>query len=338
MRGHQLRRLATVASTALLSVMLLGTGSATATTPTWSMTVVPLPSTVQSAKDAGYLVTISNDGTSNISSLFLGSSLSSSPTYVGTPSQGTCTVAGVKLSCSFGAVPAQAGAASKVHVIVAYKTSTTGNTDCDGSAGAQFSFNFQASTGGDTSGNPGADKKGNSHGDSLTSLACTNLSTSADFGGGFSSSLADAADASISRTNLQSTAVTPPQTGIVVTVEDNLADGTFDCSAEPSCANRFGEWSRLDIDNGHNFGHDTTPKAFRVTLVLAGSSVPAGATVNTINLIHVLDDGTAYPISQRCTPTTGTPTNAECITVTKSGNNFQIVAWLFQNGGIRGTF
>ena len=76
-----------------------------------------------------------------------------------------------------------------------------------------------------------------------------------------------------------------------------------------------------------------------------GPAVPKDATVDTIDLIHVAATHPAHTISARCT---GDGLNSdgddpgllgdECITVTKAGNNFQIVAWLLSNGGARGGY
>lgn len=327
------RRLATVVSAALLSLMLVGVGGAAASTPTWRMTVVPLPETVRAGADAGYLVTVFNDGTnpSNIPTLFLKSSLTADTTFVGTPSQGTCSAAGDPLSCAFGTLAAGANA----FVTVAYQTPLTGNqsTKCDGTTGESWTFNFLASTVGD----PTSDTKNRSRGDTLKGPACTNLSSDPDFGGGFASDTTSVSNDVIGGTNLQQTSVKPPKSGIVATVEDGLADNTFSCGTQTECGNRFGQWSRVNVANGHNFSSDT-PRAFKVTLVLAGSLVPGGATTSNIDVIHVLNDGTQYTISTRCDTTTPIPGNVECLTVTKSGNVFTIVVWLFQNGGLHGTF
>ena len=68
-----------------------------------------------------------------------------------------------------------------------------------------------------------------------------------------------------------------------------------------------------------------------------GGAVPGGVAAGDIFLLHTRDNGTTYAITTVCDSVTA-PTNAECIKVTKVGNNFKIVAWLFSNGNLRGGY
>jgi len=114
-----------------------------------------------------------------------------------------------------------------------------------------------------------------------------------------------------------------------VTIEDGLANDAFGC-AVPACSNPFGEWTALNVNNGATY-----PNGIKVVLTILGREVPNGATVDTIDLIHVLDNGSAYTITERCDGDGLNSDGHECITVTKNGNNFQVVAWLLSNGGTR---
>jgi hypothetical protein len=321
---NRIRRLTTVVTTAVLSLLLLGVGTSAAGQPNWSFSkLTPLPGTVKAGESAGYLVEITNGGPSNIKTLFLTSNPASNTTYVGLPSQGSCDAVGGPLKCSFGTV--RSGAANAVSVIVAFATPSSGTP-------SPFAMEFLASTNGAPLSDGGA-----SHGDFLRQTATTILSTSDDYAGGFATALAEIATGGLSSTNIQQTKVNANKIGIVVTAEDGLADTAYSCGDSndnsPECANRFGQWSRINVENG------APQAAFKVTLVIAGSSVPAGATTLNIDVIHVDEvTGVAYEISARCNPTTGTPNNPECVTVTRVGANFQIVVWLLENGGVRGTF
>ena len=103
---RRVARLATVVTSAMLAGMLLGVSGAEAKTPDWSMTVESLPSTVGPNSIAAYQVTISNDGKSNISKLYLGASISDHLAYSSTKPNSNvpwCPV-GVALNCSLGSL------------------------------------------------------------------------------------------------------------------------------------------------------------------------------------------------------------------------------------------
>jgi len=304
-------RATTIATAATLAIMLIGVGTVAAKTPGWTMDVVKTPPTVQANGNAGFLVTITNTGKSNMAQLYLTSDVAAAPLYT-SPSKGSCGASGVLL-CNLGALNSNAS----VTVLVVY-----------GVGSSNFTVEFQANT----TGQSGSDG-GTSHGDTLRKQATTSVSSSQNFGGGFVVGSLDVSNfQTVGSGNHQSTKVSAPESLIPATVEDGITTGIA-CNAT-KCANAFGDWSVVNVNNGHVYG-----AAFKVTLMIWGGSVPNGATTSSIVLLHTLDNGTTTEtVSTRCTPTTGTPTNAECITVTKVGNNFQIVAWLFKNGGIRGGF
>lgn len=308
-------RVATLVTAALAASMLMGAGTASAAPPRWAMTVEKLPATVSPGADAGYRVTITNNGPSNIASLFLVSDRTVAPSFIGAPSQGSCNETGL-LSCAFGAL----GAGQSVVVTVAYTTPTSGNA---------FGVTFQANTTGATF----SDSKGRSHGDTLFAdpkITSTALSSNPDFAGGFAvdaTSYANVQD--VKRQNPQATSIEGFQSLIPVTIQDGITSGV-DCTIG-ACSGAFGQWSSLSVGGGATFA-----SPFKVTLVLWGPSVPGGASTDDIFVLHTPDAGPTYVIDQHCSPASGTPTNAECVTVTKVGNNYMIEVWLFQNGSIRG--
>src|SRR5215218_1861158 len=100
------------------SFVLSATGSASAAPPKWSMSVVDLPSLVANGSGAGYRVTITNRGPSNISTLFLVTKIQDSPAFV-TTTQGACSAPGAgPLFCSLGAL----NAGQSVTVVAGYVT------------------------------------------------------------------------------------------------------------------------------------------------------------------------------------------------------------------------
>jgi len=293
------------------SFVLTASGAASAATPNWSMSVVDLPSLVANGSGAGYRVTISNSGPSNISTLFLVTKLQDSPSFV-TTTQGTCSAPGAgPLFCNFGAL----NAGQSETVVAGYVTPASGSS---------FDPVFQANSNGATFSDP----KGNSHGDTLQdpNETPTQLTTSRDFAGGFALNRNNVTTgASLSKTNVQSTSVTPPAVGLVATVQDGLGAGAFTCTG---CTKTlFGEWSRVTIGHGESFSN-----LFPVTLLVLGKALPKDASTDTIDLVHVLDNGTTEVLSTRCGDT---PTR-NCVTVTPVGSNYRITGWVDQNGGVKG--
>jgi hypothetical protein len=286
-------------------------GQASASPPRWSMTVTDLPSVVHNGSNAGYQVTISNAGPSNIATLFLVTKIPDSPNYL-TTTQGSCSTPGTgPLVCAFGAL--RAGAS--VTVVVAYPTPTSGKS---------FDPVFQANSNGSTF----SDSKNTSHGDTLQdpNETPTTLTSDINFAGGYAidqSPVGD--DADLGRSNVQSTSVVPPVAGIVATVQDGLAGSAFTCTV---CSGTlFADWSRVTVGHGQPFGD-----LFPVTLLVYGKSIPSKTTLDQINLAHVLDDGTSVILSQRC----GVTPTLNCVTVTQVGSNVRITGWVNQNGGVRG--
>jgi|tagenome__1003787_1003787.scaffolds.fasta_scaffold20904600_2 hypothetical protein len=291
------------------SFVLTTSGTASASPPHWSMSVVDLPSLVSNGSGAGYRVTISNSGPSNISTLFLVTKVQDSPSFI-TTTQGTCSAPGAgPLSCSFGAL----NAGKSVTVVVGYVTPASG---------AAFDPVFQGNSNGATFSDPGR-----SHGDTLQdpNETPTQLTTNRDFAGGFALNRNKVTtDTNLSKTNVQSTSVTPPVVGVIATVQDGLG-GPDTCTG---CTKTlFGDWAQVTVGHGETFGD-----LFPVTLLVFGKSLPKQATTDTIDMVHVLDNGTTEILSTRCGPT---PT-LNCVTVTPVGSNYRITGWVNQNGRVKG--
>jgi hypothetical protein len=290
--------------------VLAASGSASAATPRWSMSVVDLPSLVANGSGAGYQVTITNNGPSNISTLFLVTKIQDSPGYL-TTTQGTCSAPGAgPLRCTFGALRA----GNSLTVVAGYSTPASGST---------FDPGFQANSNGLSFTDP---KR--SHGDTLEDPQSTptRLTTSADFAGGFALNQNDVATrGNVGKNNVQSTIVTPPSAGVIATAQDGLPSSAFTCAG---CSKTlFGDWSRVTVGDGQSFAN-----LFPVTLLVYGKALPKGASKTTIDLVHVLDDGTTEILSARCGPT---PT-LNCVSVTQAGSNYQITGWVEENGGFKG--
>lgn len=315
MIGNLARRLATVATTVLLGTMLLGAGTATAATPGWEfINNATLPSSVTPGADAGYTFRIHNNGKSNISQLYLTTSVQAAPSYFAN-SRGTVCQLSPTLLCAFGALNSDAF----IDVTVAYATPATGN-----SYAAIFQINGTGVSFQDAH---------HSHGDTLSDPFSTTLSSDADFAGGFqiANGTTYTNNTVLGRKNIQSSAATSATLAVPVTIQDNLpgfpGTGTDPCTT----LHCIGDWTSVHVGNG-------SQGPVKVTLVLYGKSVPNQATVNNIGLWH--EGSTPNPIMLRCGDASSIPNGGtkECVTVTLVGGNYQIVAWLLHNGGGRGLY
>ena len=323
MNRQRLGRLLTVFTTAVMALMLLGSGLATAANPGWDILYSKLPDAVKAGNDAGYAVTIKNKGKSNINALTFKAIVVSDPTaapsYVsgltwnqGGP--GSCTTTG-PLVCDLGTVTA----GTTITLTVAFSVPST--------ASGTFDVKFELSA---ATGNTGSDG-GNSRGDAFSKTAQTGISSSANFDGGFV--VGDGTfdtTGTLGRQNKQITSLETADSLIPVTIEDGIA--SYPCSnTVPQCSRLLGEWSVLDVNGGVN----TDP--IKVTLLIWGGSVPGGVGVDDIYLVHANGSGGASIVTADCDASP--PTNADCIeSVTKIGNNFKVVAWLAHNGGLRGGY
>jgi hypothetical protein len=296
------------------SLTYVASAPASAAGPNWSASIRSLPGLVHNGADAGYEITITNGGPSNISQLYLVGS--GAPTYVGGRDAAACTAPGVTLKCTFGAVNAN----SSVTIVVAYSTPASGSS---------FSQSFEANT----SGVSLNDKHQTSHGDTLDFTGSTALTLDNNFGGGFDKDRSPVTSGgTLGTNNVQSTLLTPPVLGVIATVQDGLGDGSFVCA--PTCTKTlFGEWSKVTVGSGGVYlDQNGDPILFSVSLMVYGKSLPSGVNANSIQLVHVLDSGAVDILS---TPCGATPT-LNCLTVTKVGQNFKITGWVDQNGGFKG--
>lgn len=324
----RLGRFATVLTSATMASLLLGVGTATAANPTWAVSFDRLPNVVAPGSDAGWFVTVTNDGPSNINDLNI--SITSEeegalPTYISDlvlSSGGTesCSTATGALVCNVGTLVDDA----TVTFTVAFAVPSTDI--------GTFDLNIGLVAG---TGNTDSDGPGKSRGDKKTFTNSTPISSSSNFDGGFTASENSyQTNQNVGRRNLQATTIENVGDNIGVTIEDGIATGV-DCltTASRTC---IGEWSAVNVDDGAEFG---TP--FKVTLLIAGSSVPGGTAAADIVLVHELDNGTVEVLGdsadERC-DSAGDSASAECIYVTKVGSNYRLVAWLFQNGNLRGGF
>lgn len=242
MRAQFNRRLVGAAASSVLlgSAMLAAAGGVQAAPPKWVMDVVALPVSVAPGATAGYSVTITNNGPSNISSLFLVTKTTAPAIYVD-DSQGrdACTDAGVKLSCAFGAL----NPLESVTIIAAYTSTGSG----------AFDPVFE----GNTSGQAFTDPK-RSHGDVLTDgdFAGTALNGDRNFGGSFNITVGGVVsnNASLTGQNKQSTKVSNLPAAAGATVLDGpTANGSCTTTAEIDCSKLFGEWSEVTVGTGGPF-------------------------------------------------------------------------------------
>lgn len=317
-----IRRLLGVTSAAAIVLSVVAFAPVAAKQPSWTIDIERLPTAVTAGRNAGYSAIVRNIGPSNINALTLtvtpASTPNATPAYfsgltwnVGGP--GTCTATG-KLVCTLGTVPA----GTAISFIVAYAVPAN--------QGGTFDVEFALRAG---TGDTGSDG-GSSRGDSFAKVAKTGVNSNQNFDGGFAIGQTTYSDnQNVGRSNRQATTLESPESLIPVTIEDGITSGVTCTGA--ACAGVFGEWSKLGVANGKTYG-----QPFKVTLLVWGGAVPSGTKVEDVQFVHVLDDGTTEIIDTPCTPSTGTPTNAECLTVTKVGNNFKIVVWLFKNGFGRG--
>jgi hypothetical protein len=308
------RTLITFVATALLAVSAFA-GTATAATPSWDMTVTPLPSQVKPGELAGYRVVITNTGTSNISQVFLTNALdttddppvSADPyaildtAYVST-SQGVCDPVGVRLDCTLGAIRKNKSAT----VVVAYATTPTA---------AQLLVVFEANTTGVAGDNPGS-----SHGDVLQGIGLTTTNPSDDFGGRFvTAGLEDVFnEQTLGTGNLQTTRVGAPALGIGVTV----ADGAPASDWCPTCTSQSSE---VNVNNGATFSN-----GFKIEIQVSKDLV--SGSISTV--YHQLDNGNVEPITTAC-PKNGNPNASQmpCFKVKNlPGGHSLVTIWTKSNG------
>jgi hypothetical protein len=340
--------LLTVSTSAVLALMLLGVGSATAANPTWDIIIEPTPPKVGVGHEAGFVVAVENDGPSQINALSVTTTALETPTaapvYISDLEYSTGLVAECEKAfpqtCQIGTL--EAGVT--VTFTVAYAVPTGASANCKNDLNQtvpcfRLEVSLRAGTG-DTE----SDGKGKSRGDAYKESGFAEIG-SGNFDGGFVfGEDVYQTNPNLGPRNIQATTLAEAQELVSVMIEDGITTNA-DCDAaedNAACAGLFGEWSSLDVGDDPDDPPFTTP--FKVTLMVRGSAVPGGATEEDIVVVHVLDDGTVdvigddIPDEETCafSGTDPVPTNAECLTVTKVGGNWRIEVWLFRNGFVRG--
>jgi hypothetical protein len=299
---------ATASFVLLGSLMLAAAGGAQALPPKWVMDVVALPGSVAPGATAGYSVTITNNGPSNISSLYLVTKTTAATTYVDdSAGRNACTDAGVALSCAFGAL----NPLESVTVIVAYTTTGSGS----------FDPVFE----GNTTGQAFTDPK-RSHGDVLTDLDFTGTALNGDknFGGSFNVTFGGLVsnNASLTGQNKQSTKVAnlPAAAGATVLDGPN-ATGTCDSSSPVDCSKLFGEWSDVNVGTGGPFSQP----------IVISISYKSGTPTS---FLHVFDDGSQQAVGQ-CAGNVAPTSTSQLPCFTWDGHNTATIYTLY-NGSWRG--
>ena len=323
-RSPRRRLVGAAAALMLLGATLLSTaGVAVASPPAgWSMHVTALPDGVTPGADAGYEVTISNAGPSNISQLYLVNDAvhKGNPTYVGAPSKGSCTLPGVQLLCTFGALNAgTASAPNSVKVIVGFNTS---------GFASPFDPVLEATTGGVSFTDP---KR--SHGDVLVDsfFSGTTLFSDKNHGGGFSISTGSIISdfAKLNGNNKQNTGVAGLPLGTPATVQDGPDYKPWTCFDEPLknivCSQLSTEWSSVSAGDGGPY----TTGAIVVQIQLTGGA-PGW-------FLHVDKNGNQERINQCAGNVAPTPPDwagVPCFTWDSSTKTASI--YTFFNGPYRG--
>jgi hypothetical protein len=333
-----------LAVTSLLALQVFSGVGQAANPAGWSMTVIQQPEGIGGNTNdlAGFEITISNTGPSNIAQLFFIDTATGGPTV---PSfllikegHATC-VTTPDLKCDLS--PLNAG--EHVTIVVAYNPT-----------GSSFTYTPEANTTGVPSG------KNNSHGDSLFAdpkTYVTTVSSNRNVGGSFlpdGGSVAN--DTKFTGPNTQSVEIFGIGPGVGASVEDGLPNNAFSCS--PACDGQsfVGQWSKIRVDGGR-----VQSGAFKVVITIKTSQNFTQAELDEIVAYHVLDDpdpddNVPAPVvivgdgaqqtpgdpgpsaNERC----ATPNQANdplatdgCIHAEKVGGNLVLTFWLTQNGGMR---
>jgi hypothetical protein len=328
-RSH-IRRLVSVTAATAMMLAALGVGPVVAKTPSgWNIVADKLPVTVKAGNDAGYFVTITNVGPSNINavtaSIVTSDSPNATPTYLSdvARNQGgavTCSATG-QLTCSLGTVTP----GTVITFTVAYLVP-------DGTTGAfDLSLRLRAGTGDVEGGNQ-------SRGDALANPVSTGINNNQNFDGGFVRPNAGgdtlyATTGALGRQNRQTSELAVTATNLTVNVADgSLVDtSTIQCDTDtmPKCGHGT-EWTSLSVPGHAGY--------IKVTLNVWGGSVDGGVQADDFSVLHDPDSGSTYEITTPCSPPNTQPASGECLTATKVGSNWRIVVWLLNNGNLRGTW
>jgi hypothetical protein len=341
------QRLGLITAAAALAMSVVGGGTASATTPAWSVgygdsyLASPAPTTgassasVSAGARVGFFVWLHNGDTSNISQLFLNAATTPTATVFGAQwtikdvldttvvRSGTCPNA-TPLACSFGAL----NSGQTVYVVAAYTLAS--NLSDGATQSVTFDFN--------TTGTP-PDKNDKSHGD-LNSISDSIMVTrNGDAAGDFNfnqASLTVADNQKVNGNNQQATSATFAQvlTGAAVGDSPSLTipcDATllpgFDCQSLTSLV------SAVEVGHGKTFNNTSGGPGIKVVVIFSQSPKQLSGTSPFV--YHYWEDATgahAQLITEACTyDSNNLPTNtnpAGCLTV----SNKMATVWVFHNG------
>jgi hypothetical protein len=290
---------------------------------------------VSAGKKVGFFEWLRNDGTSNISQLFLTATTTTaapvaSASWVikdsdGNPIRsGTCPTA-TPLNCSFGALnPTQT-----VYVVVAFTTSASLS---DGASQAvRFEFN--------TTGRPPG--KNSSHGDFITLSDSVGISKNGDAAGDFNidaQTFTVADNQKVTGNNAQATSVTFSGVLVGAAVGDspNLTTPCDDATLPAdfpdwfSCSLLTSLTSVIEVGNGKTFQNASGGPGIKV--LISFSNAPNQLNGDTPFVYHVSASG-AELITELCVFDSGNlPVNdTPCLVV----GNKNVTVWVFQNGPMR---
>jgi hypothetical protein len=315
-----------------LVLSALAVGPVSAANPGWQVTFKQLPAVVKAGNDAGWKVTFTNPGPSQINdqNIIIDSRSTTAPyTYlsdldVSTGFAETCTTTGGVTTCNVGTMPA----GGTVVFTVAFEV-PEGYTD------KNFYLDILVQAG---TGDTGSDGPGKSRGDKKPFADFVTVSTNPNIDGGFVTEAAPEqiyqTVGSLGRQNKQNSTVEVNDTAIPVTVADG---GIFLDPTCTNCGHLIGEWTYLDVPGSTN--------TIEITLMIWGGSVDGGVSADEIYLVHVKDNGSVEligddPINEPeeiCDSATS-PSEIPCILVTKIGANYKLIGFLDDNGSLRGSW
>lgn len=308
------RRLATAGIAVSLAASIAAPAATLAAPPNWSMEVEELPGTVSPGGAAGYVVTITNHGPSNVSKLFLTTD-STNPLDTVYVAGRDCDPVGEQLFCRLG----QLRRGRSVSVTVAFQTPA---------AGSSFSVIFEGNTGGASDSDPGS-----SHGDTVKATGMTSLNADAvDFRGEFVTGAQTVGNSqTLSRSNPETIRVNVPEPNIPVTVEDGPGVSGI-CPANLDCFSV----AELHVNRGAVYDD-----GFSIFVQYDGSL--GGPSANNLSIWHEFDaphgtvTGEEITADCRFPGNSEVPNNVPCLIAQNlGGGDVSAIVWINENGKIFG--
>jgi hypothetical protein len=177
------------------------------------------------------------------------------------------------------------------------------------------------------------------HGDSFPVLPVGSvaLNGTGDFSGRFlvSSDSLLVGNAGIGPGGSQSTAATVNASGIPVTVQDGSDFTPADlqtCTSTDTfdCADLFGDWSSVNVDNNTVFD-----SYFTITITIAAASIPNGVNKNNLAVYHQYFDKATSSWKQEVISATCSTAPVPCMILTTSKTAWVITIRTFHNGTFR---